>query len=437
MLFLLSALSAASHAKTITLADALRLGAAHVQVQGARLAAQAGDERVKVLHRQADWPTIAIGGYAERTDQLSGFDTPIGTFTSGEKTRGQLYANMRLPLVNENLRLRGDAEEMQAAANHLQAARTADQRALTAALCYLDALELQTRIATEQALHASLSGRLDRTTALQKSGRVLKVDVLKVKLELEQVNQAIARLTGQLHVARMELAAAIGTDEEVDVAPLSWIPVSLPDDDTGADLMRRRQDILALRKRMDGLSKSAEAVGAEERSVRIDLVAQHNERHGISLLPNRENTVGIQFTIPLFNAGTVDPGRAAALYERSALESKLIDAERSARLDVAREKDAFNTAVNLKSLAGTALESAQQTVDMRRALYELGRANVDDLLASESELERQRMLSVTADLERMRAWLGIHYARGSNMRELTLSSAGRAPVTLPILRDKS
>jgi outer membrane protein len=416
-----SASAIAAPVKMVTLADALRLGAAHEQVLSERSSAQAADERAKALHRQASWPTIGVGGYVERTDQLAGFDTPFGTLTSGDKTRGQLYANVRIPLLNESLSLRSDAEELQAAAGTLQAARTADQRALVAAQRYLDVLILQARLAAEQSLHASLASRLDRADALQKIGRVLKADVLKVRLELAQVDQAIARLNGQLHVARMGLAAAIGSDDEVDAAPLAWVPERLPDDASNDDFKRRRQDILALRKRIDGLAKSAEAINAEERRLRIDIVAQHNERHGVSLLPGHENTIGIQFSLPLFNAGTVDPGRAAALYERTALEKKLIDGEREANLDVAREKEAFDIAVNLKALADTAIESARQTVDMRRSLYELGRVNVDDLLASESELERQRMLSATADIERARAWLGIQYARGINMRELKLN----------------
>jgi outer membrane protein TolC len=187
--------------------------------------------------------------------------------------------------------------------------------------------------------------------------------------------------------------------------------------------INEREDIQALKRKMESLSKNAGSIVAEQRRPNIDFVVQHIERRGVSLFPDRENAAAIQISIPLFNAGTTEPRQLALLREREALEAAGVDLKRTANLEIERARAAFFTAQSLRKQAEIGVESASENADTRRAQYDMGRLQVDDLLIAESELEGQKALIETAAVDIVRAWLSYQFAMGRPMTSLAIPSA--------------
>jgi outer membrane protein len=401
----------------------LILGAAHPLAKKAELSALADEAQADAARRQASWPTVGVFGGARSSDALPSLDTPLGTIITGKKNSGQIQAQLRLPLVNPSADLRAQADALTANASSFGARRIANLQAMIAANVYLDVLALRAQQKSEYSLSESRLARLDQARGMFKSGRILKSDVLKLQLELEQTSQNIVRLQGLLAIALRELTKAIGSDRQVDAAPLAWVPSTLAPasdltEDTINESLHNREDVQALRERITALGKLAASIAAEQRRPNVSLVAQHDQRRGISLLPERENSIGVQINIPLYSSGAVESRQLAKLRERDALELELIDIERGARLELERARESFNTAQNLKKLAAVAIESATETLATRNALYNLGRLNVDDLLGSESELERQKAYAAIIEIDIVRAWLQFQYALGKKLTDL-------------------
>lgn len=409
----------------INLQQALILGAQHPLSAKAHHLADADQARALVAHRQANWPTIGINGIAEQTNALVTFDTPFGSVHSGEKTRVQLQASLRLPLINKSADLRASAAALNADASNLVAKRAANIAAMTASGYYLDILRLRAQIASAQSLHQSLTARMARSEALLEAGKILRSDLLKVRLEQAQVAQNIVHLQGQQSMAQHALADAIGIDAAFEVAPPTWLPSALDlkaDAATADEPTIKRDDILALQTKIASLTKSAASVAAEQRKPNLDFLLKHDERRRVGLFPEHETSASLLLSIPIFNAGTNAPRQLALLRERNALEASEVDLQRSARLEIANAKTAFMTAQSLREQAKIGIESAEANVAARRAQYDIGRLQIDEVLTAESELANQRTLYETAAIDILRAWLSYHFASGRTMMDLAIPS---------------
>jgi outer membrane protein TolC len=419
-LFAIGAQGVAAQPMPIDLHQVLARGAQHTLTARANLVVQGNQALAEVARRQASWPTVSVSAVAEQTSALVGFNTPVGRLEAGDRSQAQAQASVRLPLYNKsaNLRAAALADEVQVAQHN--ASRIADSNAMIAAGHYLDILRLRALITATQNLQASLQARSERNTALLEAGKILKSDLLRVKLEVAQTAQELVRLQGQLAIAGRALAYAIGIEDEMTVLAPAALPELM---EPSASQSTPRDDIAALRAKITSLSKSVDAVAAEQRQPNLDFVLKHDERRRTGLFPDRETAALLYLTVPLFNAGTTAPRQLALLRERDALALTETDIARNIKLDLERNKTLFDTARSLRVSAQVGIESARANVETRRAQYEIGRLQIDEVLSAEAELAKQQALFETAAIDMLRAWLEYQHAAGQNMANLPLPGA--------------
>lgn len=404
----------------VGLREALVLGSQHLVTTRSKLMAQSDSDLAEAARRRSAWPMVGVNAFAERTDTLLAIETPLGDLTSGQKSRGQLQIFLRQPLWRGSASLQAAADSLKAESSHLKAKQIADSRAVFAANLYLKLLALEASVMSTRSVEASYLSRFDRTRALLQAGRVLRSDLLKIQLELARTRQDIIRLEGQISIARRELGDAIGISGAFEVSPLKWLPSNLPIPDANGegDALRNRSDMLAFATEIQSFSKSADAIQAEDFQPTVDLLAQHFDRDGVGFSPKRENSISLQISIPIFNAGATGEKWRAKLGERDAAEVAYADRMRVITTELEGAKVSYSTAMQLRKLAVLAVEDAIQTLEMRRSLYDLGKITVDDLMLAESELARQRTLMKTSEIDAVRAWVEYQYILGRDMTSL-------------------
>lgn len=414
---------AAQDPVTVGLQEVLERGREDLPALRAAALADANGALAQASDRQWSWPTIGFNSTFSRSDSVAVIGTPFGNLQAGDKEQYRLQAYLRQPLLRESARLKARSDAQQFSGGRLRADREAESRAFAAAKHYFGLLRLQAAAQAYRSLERSLQGRSKRLQELLAAGKVLRTDVLKVQVELARVEQELVVLEGRSEGEKLELAHAIGL-AEFALRATDWVPAEVPIDVSESDLhsLQSRSDLMALRQDADSAASAAESIRAEERMPVIDLLGQHFDRKGSALEAKRENSVGIQLSIALFSAGTNDLRQLAKLRERNAAEMAHEDALKGAQRDLVRARIALRTATHLRRLADLAIASATESLERRRAMYDMGRATIDELLSAEAEAENQAAMKATAEIDALQAWLECQYLLGVDLASLNLSA---------------
>ena len=410
--------SSAAHAAaqtTLTLEDAMKR--AQGETPEARSLASSVDEAdARVQRAQSGfWPRVDVSETVQRGDQ------PVFVFSSLLAQRRFTTANFAIPALNypdpvTNTRTAIILEQsvfnagltslgVQASKlNRDMAAATHDvgrqDLVFRAAQAFVAVLQLDATVrATEAAVAAAESDR-QRARARREVGIVTEADVLAVEVHLADVRQRHITATGDLAVARIQLAEAVGLPLNDFIVPVRPSPRPAPDDgdalvrDAVTNHPQHRQSNIALLL-ADNARRTARAALLPTVGVQAGW-----EFNGATLAEQQSSwLVGAELRVNLFR-GFADSARiaeASHAHVRATAERERV--QRRIEVEV-RAAIAQLTAARAREDAGrAALTQARESQRIIRDRYESGLASVTDVLrAAEATLDADSR-ATTAEMD--------------------------------------
>jgi outer membrane protein len=399
----------------LTLDDAIRR--AQAETADARALASAIDEANARIQRaqSAFWPRVDVTETFQRGNQ------PVFVFSSLLSQRRFTAANFAIPALNHpdpvtNTRTAVELEQrvfdsgltrlgVEAATLEREAASasrdaTRQDLAFRAAQAFVQVLQLEaTARATDAAVAAAESDR-QRARARREVGLVTEADVLAVDVHLADMRQRQIAASGDLAVARMQLAEAVGLPLTDPVVPVRPVPRPAPAD--GDALVwealtthpDRRQAAVHLQLADNG-----------RRTVRAALLPSVGvqagwEFNGATLGAQQSSwVIGAEMRVNVFRgfADTARISEARHAHARATAERERV--ERRIEVDV-RGALAQLAAARAREDAGrAALSQARESQRIIRDRYEGGLASVTDVLrAAEATLEAESR-ATTAEMD--------------------------------------
>jgi outer membrane protein TolC len=389
----------------LTLEDAMRLARSTTADARALDAAVAeADARVR-LARSGFLPRLDVTESVQRGNQ------PVFVFSSLLSQRRFTEANFAIPELNHpqpltNTRTSIGIEQPVFDAGRtrlaVQAARlgrdTADagrlraaqDLAFRAAQAFVRVLQLEAAVRASDAAVAAAESDGQRARARRETGLATDADVLAVQVHAADMRQRQIATAGDLAVARIQLAEAIGRPLTDDVrlarpAPADPPPADVPVAAAMAARPERRQAVLQ--------ERLAENARRTARAGFLPTLGVQGgwEFNGSTLGAQRSSwVVGAELRINLFR-GFADAARVAeASHASSRAAAERERVERSIEVDV-RAAVARLTAARARDEAGrAAVAQAQESQRIIRDRYESGLATVTDVLrAAEAALDAE------------------------------------------------
>ena len=273
------------------------------------------------------------------------------------------------------------AAELQHDIAVLDQTKAAQDLAFEAARAFVRVLQLESAERASAAAVAAAESDLERTRRRRDAGLVTDADVLAVEVHLADVRQRLIATGGDLAVARIELAEALGMPLDQSVVLVAPAPPTAPPDagsftrDAGAARPERRQAELRVH-----LAENGRRLAQSAFLPRFGVEASW-QFNGPSLAEQRSGwIVGASVAVNVFN-GFADRARiteARQAEARAAAERE--DVERRIEVEV-RGALARVAAARARETAGrAALAQARESQRIIRDRYDAGLAAVTDVL---------------------------------------------------------
>ena len=391
---------------SLTLEDAIRR--AREDSASARALASTVDEASARIRRTQSgfWPRVDVTETIQRGNQ------PVYVFSSLLSQRRFAAANFAIAALNHpepatNTRTAVVVEQtvfdagrtrlgVQAARlmrDAATAARDAEEQdlALRAAQAFVTVLRLEGAVRAIDAAVAAAESDRQRARARRDVGLVTAADGLAVDVHLADMRQRQIAAAGDLEVARLQLAEAVGLPLAASIVLVRPAAPAVPDDDTA--LVR---EALAKHPLLRQAQLQVELAGNGRRSARAALLPSVGvqggwEFNGATLGDQQSSwVVGAEVRVNLFRgfADTARIAEARHAHTRAAAERERI--ERRIEVDV-RGALAQLTAARAREEAGrAALAQARESQRIIRDRYENGLATVTEVLrAAEAALEAE------------------------------------------------
>ena len=390
----------------LTLEDAIRR--AQGDTADARALASSIDEaNARVQRAQSGfWPRVDVTESVHRGNQ------PVFVFSSLLSQRRFTAANFAIPALNHpdpvtntrtavtleqrvfdsgltRLGVQAATLEREAASASRDAAR--QDLAFRAAQAFVQVLQLEaTARATDAAVAAAESDR-QRARARREVGLVTEADVLAVDVQLADMRQRQIAASGDLAVARMQLAEAVGLPLTDPVMPMRPVPRPAPAD--GDALVR---DALTTHPDLRQADVHLQLAANGRRTARAALLPSVGvqagwEFNGATLGAQQSSwVIGAEMRVNVFRgfADTARMSEASHAHARATAERERV--ERRIEVDV-RGALAQLAAARAREEAGrAALSQARESQRIIRDRYEGGLATVTDVLrAAEATLDAE------------------------------------------------
>jgi len=399
--------TASADAQTpLTLSDAM--ARARTDTAGARaMTAAAGEATARITQaRSAFFPRIDLTESVQRGNQ------PVYVFSTLLSQRRFTAANFDIQNLNHpppetnirtgvvftqqvydggTTRLTVRAAELQRDMADLDSAAGAQDRALIAARAFVRVVQLESLDRANAAAVAAAESDLDRTRRRRDVGLVTDADVLALEVHLADVRQRQIAAGGDLMVARLDLADAVGLPLDRAIVIVTPRPSTDPVDANAlarqalAARPERRQSALRLE-----LAENGRRLARSAFLPRIGVQAAW-EFNGATWAEQRSAwTVGTTVALNVFN-GFGDRGRmteaqqaeSRAAADREQLERRIEVEVRGAAARVAAARAG-------ETVGRAALVQARESQRIIRERYDAGLATVTDVLrAAEAVLDAE------------------------------------------------
>jgi len=314
-----------------------------------------------------------------------------------------------------------------AAVKQLNAARSTLDRArvqaiVGAATAYLDALSIKAREQANAALIDDLAARTHKLESLRQVGRALKSDVLEIQYALADARQDQLDLTSHYRVAEARLGQAMGRDEPVTPSNLPAIPFTTTNDTQQLirQALTQREDLAALDQQIQAAELQIKAISAQ-RLPSVDAVASLSYNNGNVFLPDHQKQIGAQLTWRPFAGGQISAQKRAASARLAGLRSGRTELVRDISVSVRQDAARLQSASDQRRISQLGVDSAQASRDTLSARMDVGRANISDVLESDTRLADRRAAALSTGYDELAAWIQLQGTLGdaAALAELT------------------
>jgi len=395
LLLLGTALSAPTHAATLSIFDAVDSALQHYpSVKAAE--ARHDEARAAVGEAQSRWfPSLTLTGTATRYEKPS-VVAPIHGFAIGElpefdRTLYQAGAHVSFTIFDgfsRQSQIRSAKSTSAAAEAAAEGARQAVTLQVVSA--YLDILSDGELLAAHDRRLEALNSERDRVQSLLDAGKAADVDRLRVEAVLSAAEAERVRTANALELAERELARITGLPPE-STRLTSLQRVNLADTAVGDLAALETRALSANRTLVQSRTQAAAAQAAASaargaRWPQVKLAASYLDFSGANASHETEWNAGLQLTYPIFTGGAVSRriARADAAYRGSQ------EMMRRTELDI---KQQIDRALARIQDAGAQVTSLQRAVDRFREVSRIekvrlavGAGTQTDFLDAEAQL---------------------------------------------------
>jgi len=273
-----------------------------------------------VQSRAARFPTVSVGGTAQRQRSTSSLSLPTTQTISTEKESYELSlaATFEVDLWGKLARAEASARAdlLQAEENRLTVAQTVVASAVTG---YFNVRNLQRRLVVNQSSIVAYTKSMTFVEGRYRRGLTSALDLRQARRSLAQAKAATPTLEQQLGLAKQDLAVLLGRypvikpdpDPGIDyLAHMKPVPPGLP-----SELLLRRPDLKAAEAGLQSLSEKI-GVARAARFPSISLTAGYgyadNALHTLFSPANELWNIALGISQPIFNAGSLAAQEKAA-----------------------------------------------------------------------------------------------------------------------------
>jgi len=392
-------------------------------VRAARARAEAAAAAID--EARSGWlPHLTVGEHYTRTNEPSGslfmalnqernvmIDPDYNLIDPGDQdnfeTRVQLNQTLYDPAVDFGLRRARTAGESATAS----AAWSTEEAAFAAFQAYLEVQHSEAALAWVENSRREAEEISRLAEERRQAGVGLKADGLRAGVRLAEAKRRELAARNDLTLARRRLALAIGrSGGEVNIAgPLG--ERNLPAE--AAETVNGRADLQALALEVASADLAVRQSQADWLP-RLDLAAHYAwHDQDVPFGGDGENWVlGAGLRWELFDGLRRSAATTRASAEQRALEAKLTDARREQEFHLAEARLRAEEAGLQRDSARQAVIEATEGQRLLQQRFEAGLADLADLLAAQSALDRARFDAVGAETRHLLALGNIHFQAG-------------------------
>ncbi len=421
----------AGRSNSLSFSQVLAQAARRPTVLAAEARATAADLEADAVFRAAWLPNIEARYSVNDRDHNLSLPTPVGSLPLGDGSWQTFGTRITQPLFDPARALYAiPAARSQATAADYSARRRQEEMVAAAGHVFFDIQVLDARRQSLQKYLEALQKRVAESQILWAGGRILKADLLKVRLAQDNVAQEMLSLNQHRKVATWSLGRATGTPGPVEPFGKAQFPAisQLRSEKSETNLTEtnppeinsneERSDLLALQHQIvavDGQGKTLRAAALP----RFELQLQWTWSDQDIVTPESWGEGALALVWNPFAGGQRLAQAKARFAEAQALDELLEEARQGVRLEITRAQAAMVVAQGEIALGQTGVEQAQEYQRVTRERFLAGRATTARLLEAEAALNEQRTKSSVAAIELQRAHLEFHLAEGSLLSLVT------------------
>jgi outer membrane protein len=344
---------------------------------------------------------------------------------------------------------RADSQVALAEANYRVAQQDLMVRVATR---YFDVLAAEDTLAAAEATLQAFTRQLEQAEKRFEVGLIAITDVqearaahdsatagvIAAKRALASSNEALRELTGEAYTSLDKPSEQMPLDQPQPLDEQAWV----------TDALEKNLNVIAARLGVDVATRNV-SIARSGYMPTVDLFAQHSEFDANATQTNnglrgpadtnqKQDTIGLQFTIPIYTGGTTQSKVREQVYlqraERERLEGAMRKAERDTRdayLSVIAEKARVQALAQSVKSNKTALEATE-------AGFEVGTRTTVDVLDA-----RRRLFEAERDYARSRYDYLINLVKLKSAAGVlapqdlsTINAFLTQPTTLPVVRPK-
>jgi outer membrane protein len=406
----------ATHAETLTLAEALALTyQTNPQLDAQRAALRATDEGV--AEANAGWrPQISVSGsygyetFHQPAQPLFG----VGGISDYHPTTGDV--SVTEPLFRGG-RTYAEISKAKALvkAGRAQLAATEESVLLSAVTAYMDVVRDEATVNFKRNAVSTLQTEFKAAQEGKEIGELTRTDVAQSQARLSGAEADLVTTEGQLAVSRSNFEHVIGRPAETLEDEPS--PAKLPADENAVvtAATQLNPQLVAARETARASDYAVDdAIGAlmPQLSVSGQYVYTQGSPNNLAPGTERYTTVLGQVTVPIYQGGSEEAAVRQAKQQRSQAEYLITDSERQAT-------DAAHSAWQAYTAAEAAIHSNEAQLEANRIAFEgvkreqqIGSRTVLDVLNAEQEMLNSEVAVVQAKHDAVVAAYGVLSAMG-------------------------
>ncbi|MDZ7761592.1 MAG: TolC family protein [Desulfovermiculus sp.] len=307
---------------------------------------------------------------------------------------------LELPLfTGGRLVNRASAARLLAEASMDRLGRTREETVFNVTSTFYAILEQRQVIDSFHFSHKAVSRQQQRIQDLIAVEKGVKVDLLRARVRLSDIEQQIIAEENRLDALNRLLANQLGMETEQKRLPVKG-ELSFEDSDIAGqvswqDVYAARQDYQALRNEAQAAENSLAAARGEYwprlalqgtyggRWAEGDTVSQPGASEEEDV-----GSIGLHLEMPLFTGGEIAARTAGARADQAAVQERLRELKLQIRLDVQNARDAVIADKKRVQTTQAAIEEAKEALDIEQSKYNLGKGTIVDVLDAQDALLR-------------------------------------------------